>query len=166
MTDQITTAHDRITDDVDDAQAVKTLAHELGHVLFHDNIDRTSNDRPRIEIEAESVAYLVCHQLGIVSDDYSFAYLVCHQLGFVSDDYSFAYLARWSNGDTNLIDHAAYVADWLALLSADSPALVSACRQAQRAIDFLNDTAGWAPFAVDAGAGADTDTDALTDVAV
>ena len=73
-------------DDVDDNQAVKTLAHELGHVLLHDNIDRASGHRARSEIEAERVAYLVCHQLGIVSDDYSFAYL-----------------ARWSHGDTNLI---------------------------------------------------------------
>jgi antirestriction protein ArdC len=81
-----TTRTVRVRDDVDDSQAVKTLAHELGHVLLHDNTDRTSDDRPRMEIEAESVAYLVCHQLGIISDDYSFAYL-----------------ARWSNGDTTLI---------------------------------------------------------------
>lgn len=81
-----TTRTVRVRDDVDDSQAVKTLAHELGHVLLHDNTDRASDDRPRMEIEAESVAYIVCHQLGIVSDDYSFAYL-----------------ARWSNGDTHLI---------------------------------------------------------------
>ena len=81
-----TTRTVRVRDDVDDNQAVKTLAHELGHVLLHDNIDRASGDRARMEIEAESIAYLVCHQLGIVSDDYSFAYL-----------------ARWPHGDTNLI---------------------------------------------------------------
>ncbi len=81
-----TTRTVRVRADVDDSQAVKTLAHELGHVLLHDSTDRTGNDRARMEIEAESVAYLVCHQLDIVSDDYSFAYL-----------------ARWSNGDTNLI---------------------------------------------------------------
>ena len=78
-----TTRTVRVRDDVDGAQAVKTLAHELGHVLLH---DRTGDDRARMEIEAESVAYLVCHQLGIATDDYSFAYL-----------------ARWSNGNTNLI---------------------------------------------------------------
>ena len=81
-----TTRTVRVRADVDDSQAVKTLAHELGHVLLHDSTDRTGNDRARMEIEAESVAYLVCHQLGIATDDYSFAYL-----------------ARWSNGDTNLI---------------------------------------------------------------
>ena len=40
-------------------------------------------------------------------------------------------------------DHAAYLGDWLALLSADSRALVSACSHAQRAIDHLNQAAGW-----------------------
>lgn len=81
-----TTRTVRVRDDVDDAQAVKTLAHELGHVLLHDTTDRTATDRVRMEIEAESVAYLVCQHLSITSDDYSFAYL-----------------ARWSNGDTDLI---------------------------------------------------------------
>lgn len=85
-----TTRTVRVRDDVDDIQAVKTLAHELGHVLLHDNTDRTNDDRSRMEIEAESVAYLVCHHLGIISDDYSFAYL-----------------ARWSDGDTNLIQTTA-----------------------------------------------------------
>ena len=43
-------------------------------------------DRARTEVEAESVAYLVCATLGIDSDDYSFPYL-----------------ARWSHGDVELI---------------------------------------------------------------
>ena len=40
-------------------------------------------------------------------------------------------------------DHAAYLGDWLAILSADPRALVSACSHAQRAIDHLNQAAGW-----------------------
>lgn len=39
-------------------------------------------------------------------------------------------------------DHAAYLGDWLALLRADTRALVAACGHAQRAVDFLNDAAG------------------------
>jgi antirestriction protein ArdC len=35
-------------------------------------------------------------------------------------------------------DHAAYLGDWLALLRADTRALVAACGHAQRAVDFLN----------------------------
>jgi antirestriction protein ArdC len=39
-------------------------------------------------------------------------------------------------------DHARYIGDWLALLQSDSRALVAACGQAQRAIDWLNTAAG------------------------
>lgn len=42
-------------------------------------------------------------------------------------------------------DHATYLGDWLALLRADARALVSACSHAQRAVDHLNDVAGWQP---------------------
>jgi antirestriction protein ArdC len=40
-------------------------------------------------------------------------------------------------------DHAAYLGDWLSLLRQDARALVAACGQAQRAIDYLNTSAGW-----------------------
>ena len=40
-------------------------------------------------------------------------------------------------------DHAAYLGDWLRILKSDLRALVSACSHAQRAIDLLNDRAGW-----------------------
>lgn len=62
--------------DVSDAQAVKTLAHELGHVLLH---SPDSSGRPDcrgiIEVEAESVAYLVATHHGLDTGDYSFAYI-------------------------------------------------------------------------------------------
>lgn len=40
-------------------------------------------------------------------------------------------------------DHASYLGDWLALLRADTRALVAACGHAQRAVDFLNVSAGF-----------------------
>lgn len=52
-------------------QRVKTLAHELGHALLHEHFD----SRPVAELEAESVAYVVCANLGINTDDYSFGYV-------------------------------------------------------------------------------------------
>ena len=52
---------------------VKTLAHELGHAILH--ADR-SIPREMMELEAESVAYVVCQALGIESDSYSFGYLL------------------------------------------------------------------------------------------
>lgn len=53
------------------AQKVKTLAHELAHALLHAN----ESNRSLAELEAESVAYIVCQVLGIDSSDYSFGYV-------------------------------------------------------------------------------------------
>ena len=50
---------------------VKTLAHELGHALVHLDVA----DRGLKELEAESVAYIVCHVIGIESDGWSFGYV-------------------------------------------------------------------------------------------
>lgn len=56
-------------------QRVKTLAHELGHSLLHDPAHGQTMDRGHMELEAESVAYVVCEHLGIESDEYSFGYV-------------------------------------------------------------------------------------------
>jgi antirestriction protein ArdC len=53
------------------AQRVKTLAHELAHALLHEGF----NDRALAELEAESVAYVVCSALGLDSDVYTFGYV-------------------------------------------------------------------------------------------
>ena len=42
-------------------------------------------------------------------------------------------------------DHAAYIGDWLALLRADTRALIAVCGHAARALDHLNTDAGWQP---------------------
>jgi antirestriction protein ArdC len=54
-------------------QQVKTLAHELGHAILH--ADRAGVSREEAELEAESVAYIVCAGLGIDTSEYSFGYL-------------------------------------------------------------------------------------------
>ncbi|MHB1500895.1 MAG: ArdC-like ssDNA-binding domain-containing protein [Candidatus Dormibacteria bacterium] len=55
------------------AQMTKTLCHELAHALLHGaDFD---GDRSLAELEAESVAYVVCHHLGIDSSGYSFGYV-------------------------------------------------------------------------------------------
>lgn len=54
------------------AQRVKTLAHEIAHALLHESYE----SRALTELEAESVAYVVCQSLGIDSGDYSFGYVV------------------------------------------------------------------------------------------
>jgi antirestriction protein ArdC len=53
------------------AQRVKTLAHELAHAVLHEHVE----DRGRAELEAESVAYVVCQELQIDSSSYSFGYV-------------------------------------------------------------------------------------------
>ncbi len=61
-------------------QADKTLCHELGHVLLHDE-SRVTTGRDLAEIEAESVAFIVCNALGIDSASYSLAYVALWAAG-------------------------------------------------------------------------------------
>jgi antirestriction protein ArdC len=63
----------------DPRQQVKTLAHELAHAILHG--DREGMTPERAELEAESVAYVVCADLG-----------------FDSSTYSLGYLATWTHG--------------------------------------------------------------------
>ncbi len=74
-----TTRTVRVRGDVDAAQAVKTLAHEAGHVLLHDPAglgdSTTAHCQGAKEVEAESVAYLVTASHGLATDDYTFAYV-------------------------------------------------------------------------------------------
>ena len=57
--------------DLPSLQQLKTFIHELAHALLHD----LSSARALAELEAESCAFLVCHQLGLDSSSYSFPYL-------------------------------------------------------------------------------------------
>ena len=86
--------------DVDDAQAVRTLLHELGHVLMHDPTGLAAGTVPaaavslgdpalapetvdlgvgrcrgRLEVEAESGAYLVASTHGLEAGAYTFPYV-------------------------------------------------------------------------------------------
>ena len=72
--------------DLPDAQAIKTCAHELAHVLLHTD-PTCPQPRPVREVEAESVAFVVCSAAA----------------GMDTAGYSFPYVAHWSGGDTALI---------------------------------------------------------------
>lgn len=80
----------QITEGLSDAQACKTLAHELAHVLLHTDDTTLCADaiahRNVAEIEAESVAHLVAAEHGLASDGYSIPYV-----------------AGWSNGKSEQI---------------------------------------------------------------
>ena len=62
--------------DMDDAAQVKTLAHELGHVMLHgpDNADAAMH-RGIAEVEAESVALRVGAGHGLATDEYTVPYV-------------------------------------------------------------------------------------------
>ena len=54
-----------------EAQRAKTLVHELAHSMLH----RGESDRGKAEVEAESVAYVVCQHFGLDTSDYTFGYI-------------------------------------------------------------------------------------------
>ena len=59
-------------------QTIKTLIHELAHARLHDRraIPKgEQKDRRQKEVEAESVAYVVCQHLGLDTGEYSFGYV-------------------------------------------------------------------------------------------
>lgn len=64
-----------VRDDLDEAQQVKTAIHELAHVLLHDPAQVGQGCRGQIEVEAESVAYLVASHQGMDVGGYSFPYV-------------------------------------------------------------------------------------------
>lgn len=68
----------RVRDDIDPAQAVRTLAHELAHILLHGDsalVSTVDHCKGITEVEAESVAYLVTAYHGLTSDTYTFPYI-------------------------------------------------------------------------------------------
>jgi len=82
----------RVRDDIDDAHAVKTLAHELGHLECGHvkDLPTYATCRGRCEVEAESVAYVVA---------------AAH--GLDASGYTFAYVAGWARGDLTHVRQAA-----------------------------------------------------------
>lgn len=71
-----TTHEVSIRTDMDDAARVKTLAHELGHVLLHGPDEGGSLlHRGIVEVEAESVALMVAAAHGLNTEDYTVPYV-------------------------------------------------------------------------------------------
>ena len=63
-----------VEENLDEAQRTKTTVHELAHVLMHSS-ESEITCRGRIEVEAESVAYVVCGVAGVDTSAYSVAYI-------------------------------------------------------------------------------------------
>ena len=82
-----------VRDDVDDAQSVKTLVHEGAHSILH--ADRSGLDcRGIIEVEAESVAYMVTSAHGLDSSQYTFNYVAGWALNAVTEQRDLADILR------------------------------------------------------------------------
>ena len=80
-----------VRDDLGPAQALKTQIHELGHVIMHfADVREPGMTRDRIEVEAESVAYVVCDLLGVDAGSYSIPYV-----------------ANWAGADVELVEATA-----------------------------------------------------------
>jgi len=74
------------------ALQVKTLAHELAHIQLHaPDVRPAGCDRPRAEVEAESVAYIVTAANGVATDSYTVPYVT-----------------GWAGGDRELIASTAH----------------------------------------------------------
>jgi len=57
-------------------QTIKTLVHEVSHAILHKKDgEEEQADRKTKEVQAESIAYIVCNGLGIDTSDYSFGYI-------------------------------------------------------------------------------------------
>jgi antirestriction protein ArdC len=80
----------QVSEGLSDAQACKTLIHEVAHMLLHCEDKALTEDallhRNVAEVEAESVAHIVAQVHGLATDDYSVPYV-----------------AGWSNGKTEVI---------------------------------------------------------------
>jgi len=72
-----------VRDDLSPQQALKTQIHELAHVLMHDPSlgEDGGKLRERVEVEAESVAFVVCDLLGVDSAEYSIPYVASWAVG-------------------------------------------------------------------------------------
>jgi antirestriction protein ArdC len=74
-----------VRSDLPHGHAAKTSAHELAHVLLHHPLAGIRS-RSHAEVEAESVAYVVCHAAGLDTGAYTFPYV-----------------AAWAHGDLAVV---------------------------------------------------------------
>lgn len=60
-----------------EAQTLKTALHEYAHSVLHDDSVEGADHKTKEtkEVEAESVAFIVCDHFGVDTSDYTFAYL-------------------------------------------------------------------------------------------
>ena len=98
----------RINPGMSEVQTVKTGIHEVSHAILHnepkdDGETIPTKDSHTREVEAESVAYVVCQHFGIDTSDYSFAYVAGWSKGRELDELKSS-LATISDTAKEIID--------------------------------------------------------------
>jgi hypothetical protein len=79
-----------VHDDLEPPQRLKTLAHEWAHVTLEHASSITGPSRQVAEVEAESVAYLLCATVNVDAADYTIPYV-----------------SGWAGGDIELVKRTA-----------------------------------------------------------
>lgn len=64
-----------VNDELEDIHKAKTLVHEYCHSLLHKDSDKSHEQK---EIEAESLAFVICDHFGIDTSEYSFSYVAAY----------------------------------------------------------------------------------------
>ena len=68
-----------VREGMSELQTIKTLVHEIAHAQCHnvapDSPDYVPLDRATREVEAESIAFIVCQHYGLDTSEYSFPYI-------------------------------------------------------------------------------------------
>lgn len=76
-----------VKENLSGAQRFKTAVHELAHIRLHEpGVEGRPDCRGTVEVEAESVAYMICASLGLDASGYSLPYV-----------------ASWSGGDLDKV---------------------------------------------------------------
>ncbi len=64
-----------VNKDLEDIHIAKTLIHEYAHSILHKQTNKNQSQR---EIEAESLAFVICDHFGLDTSEYSFGYIASY----------------------------------------------------------------------------------------
>ena len=64
-----------VNSELEDLHKAKTLIHEYAHSILHKQTDKEQSQR---EVEAESLAFVICDHFGLDTSEYSFGYIASY----------------------------------------------------------------------------------------
>lgn len=92
-------------------QNLKTLVHETAHSILHNELalKEHNKDRETKEVEAESIAYIVCNYFGIDTSEYSFGYVAGWSKKYSADTIRASLTAIVDTSHSIIRDMEAYI---------------------------------------------------------